>query len=100
MNRSFLFPVFERVYASVVSDWRRRLLSLPVGTVLLVLSTLSLGVRDEGLQGSPSLFVEDCSSVIGGHFSVVRDFDQLPLSDQFAIVASLDSTTPVMIKEL
>ena len=71
------------------------LLSFPVGTSFLVSSTLAVGVRDDGLNGSPDIFVEDCSSIVGGHCSVIRSFDDLSIEDQLSIVSAFDSSTPV-----
>lgn len=95
MKKESLLGIFQKVYADYVSDWRRLLLSFPVGTSFLVSSTLAVGVRDDGLNGSPDIFVEDCSSIVGGRFSVVRSFDDLSIEDQLSIVSAFDSYTPV-----
>lgn len=95
MKKESLLGVFQKVYVDYVSDWRRLLLSFPVGTSFLVSSTLAVGVRDDGLNGSPDIFVEDCSSIVGGRCSVVRSFDDLSIEDQLSIVSAFDSSTPV-----
>lgn len=95
MKKESLLGIFQKVYADYVSDWRRLLLSFPVGTSFLVSSTLAVGVRDDGLNGSPDIFVEDCSSIVGGHCSVIRSFDDLSIEDQLSIVSAFDSSTPV-----
>lgn len=71
MKKESLLGIFQKVYADYVSDWRRLLLGFPVGTSFLVSSTLVVGVRDEGLNGCPDIFVEDCSAVVGGRCSVL-----------------------------
>lgn len=95
MKKEFILGIFQKVYADYVSDWRRLLLSFPVGTSFLVSSTLAVGVRDDGLNGSPDIFVEDCSCIVGGRCSVVRSFDDLSVEDQLSIVSAFDSSTPV-----
>lgn len=95
MKKESLLGIFQKVYADYVSDWRRLLLSFPVGTSFLVSSTLAVGVRDDGLNGSPDIFVEDCSSIVGGRCSVIRSFDDLSIEDQLSIVSAFDSSTPV-----
>lgn len=95
MKKESLLGIFQKVYAEYVSDWRRLLLSFPVGTSFLVSSTLAAGVRDEGLTGCPDIFVEDCSSIVGGRCSVFRSFDDLPVEEQLSIVSAFDGFTPV-----
>lgn len=95
MKKESLLGIFQKVYADYVSDWRRLLLSFPVGTSFLVSSTLAVGVRDDGLTGCPAIFVEDCSCIVGGRCSVFRSFDDLSIEDQLSIVSAFDSSTPI-----
>lgn len=95
MKNESILEIFRKVYADYISDWRRLLLSFPVGTSFLVSSTLAVGVRDDGLNGSPDIFVEDCSSIVGGRCSVFRSFDDLSTEEQLSIVSALDGSTPV-----
>lgn len=95
MKNESILEIFRKVYIDYISDWRRLLLSFPVGTSFLVSSTLAVGVRDDGLNGSPDIFVEDCSCIVGSRCSVVRSFDDLSVEDQLSIVSAFDSSTPV-----
>lgn len=95
MKKESLLGVFQKVYVDYVSDWRRLLLSFPVGTSFLVSSTLVVGVRDDGLNGCPDIFVEDCSVVVGGRCSVIRSLDALSVEEQLFIVSAIDGSTPV-----
>lgn len=95
MKNESILEIFRKVYADYISDWRRLLLSFPVGTSFLVSSTLVVGVRDEGLNGCPDIFVEDCSAVVGGRCSVIRSFDALSVEEQLSIVSAFDGSAPV-----